>query len=62
MGAERNRPAFDNQMGLESDEPCPNNETVNANGRATRTLECIRIFLSLVLVFSVQSILGIRKI
>jgi len=35
MGEERNRPAVDNEMGLESVEPCPNNETVNANGPAT---------------------------
>jgi hypothetical protein len=46
MGEERNRPAADNQMGLESNEPCPNNVTVNANGPTTWTLQCICIFLS----------------
>jgi hypothetical protein len=30
MEEERNRPTVNNQMGLESDESCPNNEIVNA--------------------------------
>jgi hypothetical protein len=46
MGEKRDRPAVNNQMGLEFDEPCPNNETVNANGPTTQTLECICTFLS----------------